>query len=147
MAPHQRVWMDGMAERSSVKREQEEFSKKTVLIVDDEAGMRTLLRAVVEGASVPCRIVAADGDSAVEIARRDRPDLVLLDIVLPGSSASGVLVCQELCKDSRTKVVIVSGQAGRSIIDACLNAGAIEHVQKPFSVSETRARMKRWLSQ
>ena len=137
-----------MAEGSAVKREQEEFSKKTVLIVDDEAGMRTLLRAVVEGASVPCRIVeAVDGDSAVEIARRDRPDVVLLDIVLPGSSASGVLVCQELCKDSRTKVVIVSGQAGRSIIDACLNAGAIEHVQKPFSVSEMRARMERWLSQ
>ena len=137
-----------MAEGSTVKREQEEFSKKTVLIVDDEAAMRTLLRAVVEGASVPCRIVeAADGDSAVEIARRDRPDVVLLDIVLPGSSASGVLVCQDLCKDSRTKVVIVSGQAGRSIIDACLNAGAIEHVQKPFSVSEMRARMERWLSQ
>jgi len=137
-----------MAEGSAVKREQEEFSKKTVLIVDDEAGMRTLLRAVVEGTSVPCRIVeAADGDSAVEIARRDRPDVVLLDIVLPGSSASGVLVCQKLCKDSRTKVVIVSGQAGKSIIDACLNAGAIEHVQKPFSVPEMRARMERWLSQ
>ena len=108
-----------MAERSAVKREQEEFSKKTVLIVDDEAGMRTLLRAMVEGASVPCRIVeAADGDSAVEMARRDRPDVVPLDIVLPGSSASGVPVCQELCKDSRTKVVIVHIITGTAIMTA-----------------------------
>ena len=118
-----------------------------VLIVDDEAATRALLRATVEGLSVPCRVFeAADGEMALEIARRTRPDLVLLDIVLPGSGASGVWVCQELSKDRRTRVVIVSGRAGESVIRACLYAGAIEHVPKPFSVPELRAKLEQWLA-
>ena len=121
--------------------------QKHVLIVDDEPATRALLKATVEGLSVPCRISeVADGDMAIEIARESRPDLVLLDIVLPGSSASGVLVCRQLCRDQRTKVVIVSGRAGTSIIDACMNAGAVEHVSKPFSVPGMRAKLEQWLS-
>lgn len=120
---------------------------KNVLIVDDEAATRALLRATIEGTSIPCVISeAADGDTAIAIARRTRPDLVLLDIVLPGSSTSGVLVCQELCKDSRTTVIIVSGQSVDSILNACLSAGATDHVQKPFSVSQMRQKIAGWLS-
>lgn len=127
--------------------ETEEPRRFNVLIVDDEAATRALLRATVEGLSVLCRIFeAVDGDSALEIARRTRPDLVLLDIVLPGSGTSGVLVCQELSKDRRTKVVIVSGRAADSVIRVCLYAGAIEHIAKPFSVPELRAKMEQWLS-
>ena len=127
--------------------EQEAAAGKHVLIVDDEAGTRALLKATVEGSSVPSRISqASDGDAALAIARRDRPDLVLLDIVLPGSTSSGVLVCQELCRDSRTKVVIVSGQAGMAIVNACLTAGAIDHVRKPFSVPDLRGRIDEWLA-
>ncbi len=134
-------------DRAGRLRMAEEQSAKKVLVVDDEAATRALLRATVEGLSMPCQVEeAADGDTAIELARRVRPDLVLLDIVLPGSTASGVLVCQELCKDSRTKVVIVSGQAQRSILDACFTAGAIQHVNKPFSVAELRNSIERWLA-
>jgi CheY-like chemotaxis protein len=100
----------------------------------------------VEGLGIPCRIFeAVDGDAALEIARRTRPDLVLLDIVMPGSGTTGVWVCQELCKDRRTKVVIISGKAGEAVIRACLYAGAIEHIAKPFSVPELRAKLEGWL--
>lgn len=127
--------------------EKDASGDKTVLIVDDEAPARALLRTAVRGLDIPCRILeATDGDTAVEIAHQTRPDLVLLDIVLPGSDMSGVLVCQDLCRDSRTKVVIVSGQAGGSILNACLSAGAVEHVKKPFSVAELRDKLERWLA-
>jgi len=118
-----------------------------VLIVDDEAGTRMLLKAVVKELSVPCRVYeAVEADSALEIARTTRPDLVLLDIVLPGSTTSGVLVCQQLCRDPRTKVVIVSGKADRTIVETCLQLGAIAHVRKPFSVEGLRAQLDRWLA-
>ena len=120
---------------------------RNVLIVDDEAATRTLLRKTVQGLSTACRIFeAVDGDSALRIARQARPDLVLLDIVLPGSSVSGVLVCQELCKDSRTKVAIVSGNATDSVVQACLSMGAVELVRKPFSVGEMRTKLEQWLT-
>ncbi len=136
-----------MADSGAVEGETETPTAKNVLIVDDEAATRALLKATVEGLSIPCVVAeAADGDTAIEIAHRTRPDLVLLDIVLPGSSASGVLVCQELCKDSRTTVVIVSGQAGDSVLNACLSAGATDHVRKPFSVAQMREKIAGWLA-
>jgi CheY-like chemotaxis protein len=136
-----------MSEGSAAGNTKEALSEKKVLIVDDEAATRALLRTTVQGTAIPCRILeAVDGDTAVEIARRTRPDLVLLDIVLPGSASSGVFVCQQLCKDRRTKVVIVSGQAGDAVVRACLSVGALAHVKKPFSVPEVRAKIEEWLA-
>jgi CheY-like chemotaxis protein len=118
-----------------------------VMIVDDEAQARALLRAALRGVARPCRIrEAADGDSAMKMAEQSRPDLVLLDILLPGSSVTGVLLCQKLCKDSRTRVVIVSGRATDSVVDTCLAMGAIEHIRKPFSVDVLREKLERWLA-
>ena len=120
---------------------------KRVLIIDDDDATRLLLRAIVEGLPIPCMVYeATDGDVAVQFARRNRPDLALVDIVLPGSSATGVTVCRELCRDSRTKEVVVSGQASEAITQAALSAGAIAYVRKPFSVDEMRSKLEGWLS-
>lgn len=127
--------------------EESRSAEPTVLIVDDDAAIRTLLRTILEGMSVPCRVHEAENsEMALQIARATHIDLVLLDIVLPGSGASGVLVCQELCKDSRTRVVIVTGSTSEPILDACLSAGAVECVRKPFALDEVRNRAKEWLS-
>jgi DNA-binding response OmpR family regulator len=88
---------------------------------------------------------AGDSDTALRIARSTPIDLVLLDIVLPNSALSGVMVCQELCRDQRTRVVIVSGSSSKTIMDACLSAGALECVKKPFSLDDMRPRVQGWL--
>jgi len=63
-----------------------------VLIADDHEAMRKLLRGTVEGIPIPAVIYeAADGDEAIRFARSNRPDLALVDIVLPGSEASGAI--------------------------------------------------------
>jgi CheY-like chemotaxis protein len=114
--------------------------------VDDDEATRKLLKATVEGLSTPCLVYEiADGDEAIQFARRNRPDLALVDIVLPGSEASGVMVCRELCRDSRTKVVVISGQASDAITQAALAAGATAYVRKPFSVDELRSKLEGWL--
>ncbi len=119
----------------------------SVLIVDDDAATRALLKAVVAELDVTCRIhEAPDSGTALHIARRSSLDLVLLDIVLPGSETSGMLVCQELCKDPRTKVVIVSGVAAKSMLNDYLSAGATDCVRKPFTLNEIRPKLARWLA-
>jgi len=124
-----------------------ERDERTVLILDDEAATRALLRKTVETLSVPCRVVeATNGDEAIELAQREHPDLALVDIVLPGSTSSGVLVCRELLRMSATEVVIVSGQASNSIIESCLEAGVREWVRKPFSVEELKGKLEEWLA-
>ena len=117
----------------------------TVLIVDDEAAARTLLRKIVESCGCTA-FEAADGDTALRLARSHRPDLVLLDIVMPGSSTSGVLVCREMIEDLHLRVVIVSGKASGMISQSCLSMGAIEIVRKPFHVDEVKERVPGWLS-
>jgi DNA-binding response OmpR family regulator len=114
--------------------------------VDDDDATRSLLRAIVEDSAAPCRVYeAADSETALRIARNIPVDLVLLDIVLPNSALSGVMVCQELCKDQRTRVVIVSGSTSKAILDACLSAGALECITKPFALGEIRPRLQGWL--
>jgi CheY-like chemotaxis protein len=121
---------------------------KKVLIVDDEAPTRKLMRVAVESAGLPCQVVeASDGEAALKLAADFRPDLILLDIVLPGSASSGVLVCNHLCKDSRNRVVIVSGQANKTIVQACLNAGALDYVRKPFALETFQEQVRGWLTQ
>ena len=136
-----------MTEENVPDRERPRQAERTVLIVDDEAPARLLLRTALKGVSVPCKVVeAVSAESALDIARKTHPDLVLLDIVLPGSEVSGVMVCQELCKDLHTKVVIVSGSTTNSIVKACLSMGALEQVPKPFSVEEMQQKMEAWLT-
>lgn len=121
-------------------------AKATVLIVDDEAPARILLRKTIEALPIDCNIVeASDADTALRIARQSPPDLVLLDIVMPGSSTSGVLVCQELCK-MHAKVVIVSGNATGSIAQACLSMGAVDILRKPYSVQDARSMLESFLT-
>ncbi len=136
-----------MTELALSGSEHGDVAQRSVLIVDDEPAVRTLLREITEGLSVACQVYeAADGQSALQIARSRHPDLVLLDIVLPGSSTSGVLVCQELCRDSRTKVVIVSGNANKTILRTCLSMGAADCVSKPFVPGQLRSKLMTWLA-
>ena len=121
-------------------------AEPTILIVDDDAAVRSLLKAAVQASAAHCRVYeAADSDTALRFARSTQIDLVLLDIVLPNSALSGVMVCQELCRDQRTKVVIVSGSSSKTIMDACLSAGALECVKKPFTLDDMRPRVQGWL--
>jgi CheY-like chemotaxis protein len=113
----------------------------TVLIVDDEASIRTLLKKIVLDLAPTARVEeAADGESALRLAQTLHPDLVLLDIVLPGSETSGVLVCQELCR-RHAQVLIVSGNASGSILDACLAVGAAAVLRKPFTLESAREKI------
>ena len=120
--------------------------QKAILIVDDEAATRTLLKKTVQSIAASCNILeAADGDSALKLAKTSRPDLVLLDIVLPGSSTSGVLLCQEFCR-MQAQVIIVSGNATGPIAQACLAMGASEILRKPFSVEAAKEMLVSYLA-
>jgi DNA-binding response OmpR family regulator len=114
-----------------------------VLIVDDDPVARTVLAGFVRTVSNDCLIAeAADGDAALDLIRADRPDLALVDLMLPNSGVSGVLVCQELCKESRTKVIIITGMTSRAVVDTCLDMGAQSCLRKPFAGAELRAQLE-----
>jgi CheY-like chemotaxis protein len=88
---------------------------KTILVVDDEPDVRKFLVAVLKQRGYRT-LTAADGREAFEIAERERPDLVVLDLMMPNQT--GTDFYRRLAKDSvlsRTPIIVVSGLAGRHL--------------------------------
>lgn len=108
----------------------------TVLICDDEEVLRALVRATLDDGAYRV-IEAEDGDQSLELAREVRPDLIVLDMMMPGRS--GLDVLREVRSDpelAATPVVMLTARARVSDRDAALAAGADRYLAKPFSPLE-----------
>ena len=114
---------------------------KSVLVVDDQPAIRKLVRAALDGRGYRL-LEAADGPSALATARRERPDLILLDLALP--QLSGTEVCRQLKESPATAdipVLLLTGMVQGSIRDAARAAGALGCIEKPFSPRTLTARI------
>ena len=110
-----------------------------VLVVDDDPKIRDLLRLylVREGHRVT---PAGDGEAALAAARTEKPDLVILDVMLPGMD--GVEVCRRLRDESGVPVILLTARTGDADKVIGLDAGADDYVVKPFSPRELMARVR-----
>ena len=110
-----------------------------ILVVDAEPAMVGALGALLGQAGH--RIVAAyDGEEALRRFRSDAPDLVLLDLAMPGMD--GATVIQRIREESDTPVVVVSGERDRTATVELLDLGADDYVRKPFRADELLARVR-----
>lgn len=117
-------------------------SQVRVLVVDDERPIRRFLRTslTAHGYTV---FEAADGPEALAAVVDQRPDLVILDLGLPGMA--GVQVTRRLREWSQLPIIILSVRDGEEDKIAALDAGADDYLTKPFGIGELLAR-SRWLS-
>jgi two-component system KDP operon response regulator KdpE len=115
------------------------MSEAKILLVDDEPQIRRTLRA----ALVPHGYVVADassGEQAVEVLRDEKPDLVLLDLNMPGMG--GLAACQEIRERSDVAIIVLTVRdAERDKVQA-LDAGADDYITKPFGMPELLARIR-----
>jgi DNA-binding response OmpR family regulator len=111
---------------------------RQVLVVDDEPHIRTVLRGYLEAAGFAVT-EAADGESAVQAVRKTQPDLVLLDIVLPG--IDGLEALRQLRTFSDVYVILVTARAEEVDKLVGLGVGADDYITKPFSPREVAARV------
>ncbi|TME31016.1 MAG: response regulator, partial [Chloroflexi bacterium] len=111
----------------------------TVLLVDDDPKIRELLRLYVERDGHRT-LTAADGEGAVATALRARPDLVVLDLMLPG--LDGFEVAQRIRAASDVPILMLTARSGDSDKVVGLDIGADDYVVKPFSPRELMARIR-----
>ena len=114
----------------------------TVLVVDDEKDLVELVRYHLEKNGLKC-LEARDGETALQLARERIPDLIVLDLMLPG--VDGLEVCRKLRKDSKTaSIAIIMLTAKAEEVDRIvgLEMGADDYMVKPFSPRELVARVK-----
>lgn len=109
-----------------------------VLVVDDEPQILRALRINLHAHRFDV-VTAASGDTALEAARVERPDLVILDLGLP--DRDGVEVIRSVREWSDVPIIVLSGRAGSTDKIEALNEGADDYVTKPFNIDELLARM------
>jgi len=112
---------------------------KTILVVEDEMKIARLVRDYLEHAGFDV-VVAGDGESAIASARGRHPDLVVLDLGLPGRD--GLEVTRELRRTSNVPIVILTARGEESDRIVGLEVGADDYVVKPFSPKELVARVR-----
>ncbi|HVP42894.1 MAG TPA: response regulator [Terriglobales bacterium] len=114
----------------------------TILVADDEDSLRLLIRTTLENAEVTI-LEATDGIAALEVARRELPDLILLDWMMPGKT--GLQVARELRADPRTAaiaILMLTAMGQEKDRKAGLAAGVQAFLVKPFSPLELLQRVQ-----
>lgn len=116
-----------------------ESNKEKILVVDDEASIRRILetRLSMIGYDV---VTAADGEEALDTFRKEIPDLVVLDVMMPKLDGYGV--CQELRKESDIPIIMLTALGDVADRITGLELGADDYVVKPFSPKELEARIR-----
>ena len=112
----------------------------TILICDDEPSLRELMRLSLEPGADYRFVEASDGAEAIELIETARPDLILLDVMMPG--VGGIAVLEHLRSHpdlGETPVVVVSAFASPSDRNRAIEAGATRFVKKPFDPEELRS--------
>ena len=112
---------------------------KTILVVDDEPAIVQLARDYLEHAGYTV-LTAADGTAALETYRRRHPDLIVLDLGLPGTD--GLDVTREVRRDSTTPIVMLTARDDELDKLLGLELGADDYLTKPFSPRELVARVR-----
>ena len=115
------------------------MSGRSILVVEDEEAIAEAVRVRLASEGFEVR-VAGDGPDALRLAGEERPDLVVLDLMLPGMD--GLEVCRELQRESWVPVLMLTARADEADKVAGLAVGADDYMTKPFSLRELTARVR-----
>ncbi|KOO37301.1 response regulator [Priestia koreensis] len=117
--------------------------KEKILVVDDQYGIRILLTEVLQKEGYQS-FQAANGFQAIEITQRESPDLVLLDMKIPGMD--GIEILKRLKEiDPAIKVIIMTAYGELDMIQEAKDLGALTHFAKPFDIDEIRQAIKKYI--
>jgi len=115
---------------------------RSALVVDDDTQILKLIKVNLEARGFDVT-VALDGESALDLFEQSVPDIVLLDITLPG--INGIQVCHRIRQRSNVPIIMVSANIAEKAYTVALNAGANDYVSKPFTIDDLLAHINAWL--
>jgi|SRR5688572_14924265 len=110
-----------------------------ILVVDDDPTIRKLARVNLEQRGYAV-MIASSGNEAISLFQQDTPDLVILDLLMPGMG--GVEVCSWIRARSDTPIIVISARDDEELIVRALETGADDYVIKPFRIKELFARIR-----
>jgi two-component system KDP operon response regulator KdpE len=115
------------------------MTSSSILVIDDEPQIRRVLRSTLSFRGYEIS-EASTGEEGVELARKLKPDLILLDVNLPG--ISGIEACREIRHSRDAPIIMLTVRNSERDKVVALDAGADDYVTKPFSIEELLARVR-----
>ncbi len=119
--------------------------KKRILVVDDEPDIVETIKYLVESEGYSC-LTAFDGESALNIAKEEKPDLIILDVMLP--KINGYKVCRLLKFDAKYKnipILMITARTQQEDILIGEETGANEYITKPFDINNVLNKINSYL--
>ncbi|HXY25627.1 MAG TPA: response regulator transcription factor [Candidatus Acidoferrum sp.] len=110
-----------------------------ILVVDDEPQIRRVMRSTLTSHGYVI-LEAKTGEEAIDLARKEKPDLILLDVNMPGMS--GIDACRELRRGTAAPIIMLTVRNAERDKVLALDAGADDYVAKPFGIEELLARIR-----
>jgi two-component system chemotaxis response regulator CheY len=117
------------------------LTEKKLLIVDDSAFMRKVLRDIFESAGYTQFIEAGNGREAIEKYKSDAPDFIFLDVIMP--DMNGMDVLREIGKQA--KIIIISAVGQKDMITQAKQLGALDYIVKPFERDQVLEKAEKYL--
>lgn len=114
-----------------------------VLIVDDAAFVREVLTQILQKHGFEVCGEAQNGTEAVEMALSKKPDLILMDIVMP--IKSGIQATEEILKSKKIPIIACSTEGSEAMVTKAIDAGCVDFVVKPFQIENLIATIKKVL--
>ena len=140
--------LDSVGESGNITgvSENPDASKKMIVICDDNAALASLMQHLLrkQGFSVH---TAGDGDAGLELVRSSAPDLLLLDLAMPGTDGLVMLEKLQELKSKRPYTIVISGQEGKEKRERAAALGSHEVWKKPFNAAELIARIEALIAQ
>jgi two-component system, OmpR family, KDP operon response regulator KdpE len=115
------------------------MNSASILVVDDEPQIRRVLRTTLSFRGYTISEVS-NGEEAIELAAKLKPDLILLDVNLPGMS--GIETCREIRRSTDAPIIMLTVRSAERDKVVALDAGADDYVTKPFGIEELLARIR-----
>ena len=121
--------------------------KKKILVIDDQEEVRDLVEAALRDGGFEI-FKASGGREGIQIAKNTRPDIIILDIMMP--NFDGIATCKILKRNPITKeipVIFLTAKHGKEDVKAALQAGGKDYVMKPFSPDDLLKRIQKWMQE
>ncbi|WP_110588525.1 MtrAB system response regulator MtrA [Microbacterium suaedae] len=110
-----------------------------ILVVDDDTALAEMIGIVLKSDGFGAAF-CADGEAALDVWRAEKPDLVLLDLMLPGKD--GIEICREIRAESGVPIIMLTARSDTTDVVSGLEAGADDYIVKPFNPKELVARIR-----
>ena len=123
-----------MSELTTQNQAEEQAPARTVVVAEDEALIRLDIVEILKDQGFDVVAETDNGKTAVELAQKHRPDLVLMDVKMP--IMDGITAAEEIAKEQIAPVVLLTAFSQKELVDRAVEAGAMAYVVKPFSPND-----------